>query len=109
MVRRVAYVRRKPEMSLDEFWAHYAGPHAAIVRRLPDLRGMVLSRPVGVQSSAWDAVGELWFDNVEAVHAAFADPTIAALLAEDRPKFLGGSEVVVIEEALRWSPDDARG
>jgi uncharacterized protein (TIGR02118 family) len=109
MVRRVAYVRRKPGMGVEDFWAHYAGPHAEIVRRMPGLRGLVLSRPVGPQSSHWDAVGELWFDDAEAVHAAFADPAIAALLAEDRPKFLGGSEVVVVEEVLRWSPDDARG
>jgi uncharacterized protein (TIGR02118 family) len=96
-------------MSVDEFWAHYAGPHADIVRRMPGLRGLALSRPVGPQSSEWDAVGELWFDDAEAVSVAFADPTIAALLAEDRPKFLGGSKVLVVEDVLRWSLGDAFG
>jgi uncharacterized protein (TIGR02118 family) len=96
-------------MSEEEFWAHYAGPHADIVRRMPSLRGLVLARPVGPQSSEWDAVGELWFDDAEAVRAAFAEPTIAALLAEDRPKFLGGSEVVVVEEVLRWLPGESPG
>jgi uncharacterized protein (TIGR02118 family) len=105
MVRRLAYVRRKPGMSVDEFWAHYSGPHATIVRQMPGLRCLVLSRPIGLQTTEWDAVGELWFDDVEALQAAFANPRIVALLAEDRPRFLGGSEVVVVEEALRWTPE----
>ncbi|HEY8285857.1 MAG TPA: EthD family reductase [Chloroflexota bacterium] len=104
MIRRVAYVARKPGMSVEEFWTHYSGPHAAIVRQMPGLRRLVLSRPAGLQTSSWDAVGELWFDSAEALGAAFADPAIAARLAEDRPQFLGASEVMVVEEVLRWEP-----
>ncbi len=100
MVRRIALVRRKEGMTADEFWAHYTGPHAAIVRRMPGLRRLALSRPAGAQASQWDAVGELWFDSAEAVEQAFADPEIAALLRADRPLFLGASEVVVVEESL---------
>jgi uncharacterized protein (TIGR02118 family) len=103
MVRRVALVRRKPGMTVEEFWTHYTGPHAAIVRQMPGLRRLALSRPVGPQTSECDAVGELWFDSREALEQAFADPTIAALLAADRPLFLGGAEVVIVEEVLGWS------
>lgn len=104
MIRRVAYIRRKPGLSVEQFWSHYTGPHAAIVQQMPGLRGLTLSRPTGPQTTDWDAVGELWFDSAEELRAAFADPAIAAQLAEDRPKFLGASEVVVVEEALRWAP-----
>ncbi|MGH2347102.1 MAG: EthD domain-containing protein [Chloroflexota bacterium] len=104
MVRRISYIRRKLGMSVEEFWTHYSGPHIAIVREMPGLRGLVLSRPVDPQTSNWDAVGELWFDSAEAMRAGFANPAIAARLAEDRPKFLGGSEVVVVEEVVRWEP-----
>ncbi|MDB5075791.1 MAG: EthD family reductase [Chloroflexi bacterium] len=104
MVRRVAYVARKPGISAEEFWKHYSGPHAAIVREMPGLRGMALSRPSGPQTSNWDAVGELWFDSADAMRAAFSDPAVAAKLAVDRPQFLGASEVVVVEEVLRWEP-----
>lgn len=99
MIRRIAFVRRKEGMTPEEFWAHYTGPHAAIVRRMPGLRRLSLSRPVGPQSSRWDAVGELWFDSVEAVQRAFDDPEIAARLRADRALFLGASEVVVVEDA----------
>ncbi len=101
MVRRIALVRRKEGMTADEFWAHYTGPHAAIVRRMPGLRQLALSRIVGSQAARWDAVGELWFDSAEAVERAFADPEIATLLGADRPLFLGASEVVVVEEAIQ--------
>ncbi len=102
MVRRVAFVRRKPGMTVEQFWTHYTGPHASIVGTMPGLRRMLLSRPVGPQPSDWDAVGELWFDSRDALELAFADPTIATLLAADRPLFLGGAEVVIVEEVLRW-------
>ena len=104
MVKRVALVRRKVGMSREAFWEHYAGPHAAIVGGMPGLRRMVLSKPVGAQSSDWDAVGELWFDTREALEQAFADPAIAAQLAVDRPLFLGGVEAVIVEDVLCW-PD----
>ena len=102
MVKRVAFVRRRPGMTVEQFWAHYTGPHASIVRTMPGLRRMLLSRPVGSQPGDWDAVGELWFDSTDALEQAFADPTIATLLAADRPLFLGRAEVVIVEEVLCW-------
>lgn len=109
MIRRVAYVRRMAGMGAEEFWAHYTGPHAAIVQQMPGLRRLALSRPVGPQSGEWDAVGELWFDSADAAGAAFADPAIAAQLAADRPRFLGASEVLIVEEVLVWPDGESEG
>lgn len=102
MIKRVAFVRRKPDLTAEQFWAHYTGPHAAIVRRMPGLRRMVLSRAVGHQTSAWDAVGELWFDSTAAVEAAFTDPHILPALQADRTLWLDAADVVVVEEAVDW-------
>lgn len=107
MIKRVALARRKLGMTGEEFWAHYTGPHAAIVQKMPGLRRLVLSRPVGAQATHWDAVAELWFDNVVALERAFADPDIASLLQADRPRFLGESEVVIVEEQVHWPSVDA--
>jgi uncharacterized protein (TIGR02118 family) len=107
VVRRISFIRRKPELTVEEFWTHYRGPHAAIVRGLPGLRRLVLSRPAGPQSGTWDAVGELWFDDREALERAFADPAIVAQLQADRPQFLGAMEVAVVEEAVDWTPPSA--
>jgi uncharacterized protein (TIGR02118 family) len=94
-------------MTTEEFWAHYGGPHIAIAKQLPGLRRLVLSRPVGARATEWDAVGELWFDSVEAVDAAFADSEILPLLRADRVLLIGGMEVLLLEEVLDWSPVDA--
>ena len=102
MIKRVAFVRRKPELTAEQFWAHYTGPHAAIVQRMPGLRRMVLSRAVGDQVTEWDAVGELWFDSTTAVKRAFEDEQIMAELRADRALFLGASQVVIAEEEMRW-------
>jgi uncharacterized protein (TIGR02118 family) len=107
MVRRVALVRRKAGMSAEAFWEHYAGPHATIVAAIPGLRRMVLSRPVGAQANDWDAVGELWFDTREALDQGFADPSIVAQLAVDRPQFLGAVEAVIVEDVLSWPETNA--
>ncbi len=100
LIKRISLLRRKQEMTPDQFWEHYSGPHAAIARKLPGLRKIQLSRVVGPQSVAWDAVGELWFDDVAAVDRAFADPEIAALLAQDRPLFIEHAETILVEETV---------
>ena len=112
MIKRVALVRRRPDMTAEQFWAHYTGPHAAIVKRMPGLRQMVLSRAVADQVTEWDAVGELWFDSTTAVKRAFeeeastsalgGDEQILAELRADRSLFLGASEVVIVDEEMRW-------
>jgi uncharacterized protein (TIGR02118 family) len=104
VVRRIALVRRKADLSLEEFWAHYSGPHAAIVRSMPGLRRLTLSRPTRPQTGGWDAIGELWFDSTEALERAFADPAIAAQLQADRPLFLAAAEVLIVEEVVDWMP-----
>ena len=104
MIRRIALLRRRPGMTPDEFWAHYSGPHVAIVERMPGLRRLTLSRPAGAQRGVageeWDAVGEVWFDTMEALERAFGDPEIAAQLQADRPLFIGAAQVLVVEEVL---------
>jgi uncharacterized protein (TIGR02118 family) len=102
MIKRVSLVRRKPDLTAEQFWAHYTGPHAAIVQRMPGLRRLVLSRAVGDQVTEWDAVGELWFDDTAAAKRAFEDEQILAELRADRSLFLGASEVVIVEEQMRW-------
>lgn len=109
MIKRISLLRRKSGMTSDEFWAHYAGPHAAIVRSLPGVRAVVLARPVGAHGTAWDAVGEVWFDSVADLERAFQDPETVARLQADRALFVDGLDVVIVEEQARWSlPAESR-
>jgi uncharacterized protein (TIGR02118 family) len=100
VIKRISLVRRKEGMSREEFLAHWMGPHCDIVRQLPGLRGLRFGVVLGwtPEEAAWDGVGELWFDSVEAAEAAFASDPVRSLLAEDRPSFLGGIQVCFVEE-----------
>lgn len=100
MIKRVSLVRRRPGMSREEFVAHWTGPHAEIVRRMPGVRGLrynVVEQWTPADDT-WDGIGELWFDSIEAAQAAFATEPYASQLAEDRKRFLGEVQVAFVEE-----------
>lgn len=107
MIKRVSLVRRKPGMSREAFLAHWMGPHAEIVRRLPGLRGLrfgVVER-WSPEEAAWDGVGELWFDDVAAAEAAFKAEPLISLLIADRAKFLGEAQWCFVEEHSVLDPN----
>jgi len=110
MIKRVSFLRRKDGMTREEFFAHWTGPHAEIVKRMPGLRGLRFGK---VQSwsppqAAWDGVGELWFDSVEAAEQAFATEPHRSALAEDRPKFTREIQACFVEEETAVAPPDGR-
>jgi uncharacterized protein (TIGR02118 family) len=106
LIKRISLVRRKEGMSREEFLAHWMGPHAEIVRQLPGLRGLrfgVVQRWAPADA-AWDGVGELWFDTVEAADAAFGTEPYASMLVEDRKLFLGEAQSSIVEEHTEIPP-----
>ena len=106
MIKRVSLVRRKPEWTKEAFIAHWMGPHAEIVKQLPGLRGLrfgVVQRWTP-ESAAWDGIGELWFDSIEAAEKAFATEPHVSLLKADRAKFLGEAQAVFVEEHTAVPP-----
>jgi len=110
MIKRVSLLRRKDGMSREEFFAHWTGPHAEIVRQLPGVRGLRFGK---VQSwapeeAAWDGVGEVWFDSVEAARKAFATEPFLSMLVEDRKKFMREAQSCFVEEETMLAPPDGR-
>jgi uncharacterized protein (TIGR02118 family) len=106
MIKRVSLVRRKPEMTREAFIAHWMGPHAEIVKQLPGLRGLrfgVVQRWTP-DDAAWDGIGELWFDSIEAADKAFAAEPHASRLKADRAKFLGEAQAAFVEEHTAVPP-----
>jgi uncharacterized protein (TIGR02118 family) len=100
MIRRVSFIRRKDGLTREEFHAHWTGPHADIVRRLPGIRGLRFSMvdrcvPDG---AGWDGVGETWFDSIADADSAFATDPFREMLLADRPQFIGDAHSCYIEE-----------
>jgi len=110
MIKRVSFLRRKDGMSREEFFAHWTGPHADIVKQMPGVRGLRFGK---VQSwtpseSGWDGVGELWFDSIEAAEQAFAAEPYRSRLATDRPKFTREIQACFVEEETIVPPPHGR-
>jgi len=100
MVRRVSFIRRKDGLTREQFFAHWTGPHAEIVRQLPGLRGLrfsMVDRCVP-EDADWDGVGETWFDSIADADRAFAADPFREMLLADRPKFIGAAHSCYVEE-----------
>jgi uncharacterized protein (TIGR02118 family) len=110
MIKRVSFLRRKEGLSRDEFFAHWTGPHADIVKQMPGVRGLRFGK---VQSwtpeeAAWDGVGEVWFDSIEAAQKAFATEPYHSMLVEDRKKFMREAQSCFVEEETALPPPQGR-
>ena len=84
----------------EAFERHYLSTHAPLVRELPGLRGYEYGRALtNFDGSAPDAfwVVSLTFDDVEAMHAAFASAPGRKTTA-DMPNFISGPMKSVVSE-----------
>jgi uncharacterized protein (TIGR02118 family) len=89
MVKIVALIRRKPELSRDEFLHFWQEEHPPYVQALPGIRKYVQNAAVdGYREWAYDGAAELWFDSVRAVAAAFDSPA-AEPMGEHEEAFIG--------------------
>lgn len=106
MIKRVSLLRRKQGMSREEFRAHWTGPHADIVRQLPGLRGLRFGmvESWNPEEAAWDGVGEVWFDSIEAALEAFRTEPFLSMLVEDRKKFMGEAQSCFVVEKTVVEP-----
>jgi len=96
MIKLVFALRRKPELSRDQFQAYWRGTHAALVaeraellkiRRYVqvhtmDLEGMhgAFQRRNGGAPEPFDGVAELWFDTLDALGGE--DPAVRQAQSE---------------------------
>ena len=106
MIRRVSFIRRKTGASREQFFEHWTGRHAEIVRQLPGLRGLRFSRieRCNPAEAEWDGLGETWFDSIAHSDRAFAAEPFKAMLIEDRAMFIGEAHSCYVEEPAGFDP-----
>lgn len=105
MIKLTYVLRRRPEMSREEFQRYWRETHAPLVASVQE--ALQIKRYVQVHTSAafgggeagprgameepHDGVAELWWESLEAMESAQATPEgrrAGALLAEDEAKFI---------------------
>jgi len=96
--KRISLLRRRQDMTVDAFRAHWAGPHADIAREVPGIARYTQNR---VKEVLWvtphdhgeylcDGLVELEFLDAHAMQLAGETVAVKALLPEDEMRFLQG-------------------
>lgn len=98
MIKIVAMLRKKPELSREQFLAYWNGEHPEYVRRLPGLR-RYRQNPAISHHKDWpfDGMAELWFDSVKDVAIAYAGPEAEAVFRHEKD-FLEDMQWILAEE-----------
>ena len=102
-------VRRRPDLSHEDFVGYWLGPHAEIAREMPGALGYVVNVADDPDEAGWDGFAEVWFESREAADAAFASEPLASLIKADRPKFVGEQVIFFVTETAVLPPPSARG
>ena len=92
MVKQLALIKRRPDVSAAAFQEAWSTDHARLVAQLPGIRGyrqnLIKHREapkgnvVDYDGLPVDGMSEIWFDDLAALDAAFASPEGRALQAQ---------------------------
>jgi len=109
-MKLIAFFKRTPGISVDEFQLHWRTKHAALVVRQHGLRryvqNHVLPSSYRTREPAFDGVAEAWFDDLETMRALAPSPEYAAVRA-DEANFIDAASMGVVltdELTLREGP-----
>jgi len=98
--KMVAFLKKRPEMSVEDFQAHWNSPHGQLGSAVPGVRRYVQCHPIlpsykNGRTPTWDGVAEVWFDSEDAMRSNADTPQYKAVLA-DEPNFLAESARFII-------------
>jgi uncharacterized protein (TIGR02118 family) len=112
MIKVVVLVPRRNDMRRENFEQYVRETHQLLLVRLPGLRRLVVNWVVPDPDGPvpdYDLVGEDWFDDAQAMQAAFASPEGKAVI-DDTPNFADMSRfrLMVTEEEEEVPLHEAR-
>lgn len=100
-VKRIGLVKRRKDLSYEEFKTHWLTVHAELCKKLPNMRrySVNLVSREQVEAFGYEGFSELWFDSAEALKASLESPEGKTLLA-DLPNFVDSIHPLVVEDYL---------
>lgn len=108
MVKLFAFIRRRPDLSAEEFHAHWRDRHGPLIADTPELARHVVryeqhprhhpGRRSG--SDGIDGVAVQWFESMDHFRSFLTDPAYAELVAVDERRFIDTDriEYVITDE-----------
>jgi uncharacterized protein (TIGR02118 family) len=118
MIKLVFCVKKRKDISTDEFYDYWLNQHGPLVKSKAELLqitryvqshtqkpelGEAVSAARGMKQPGFDGIAELWFDSMESLEALLATDAAreaSAALAEDEARFIDmeGSTIFYTEE-----------
>ncbi|HEY9116551.1 MAG TPA: EthD domain-containing protein [Roseivirga sp.] len=102
MIKLIVAIRRRPEMSAEEFQYHWRTNHANLVKNNPatlkyvrkyvQCHTMLTEYHLG--EVAYDGTAEIWFDTVQDKDAFFSDPDYLKSVKPDESRFADMTQTV---------------
>jgi len=99
MFKLIILLKKKPNLSDEEFTKYWLETHAPLAKKMPGLRRYVVNvvrRPPSREPDC-NGVVELWFDDVDSMKKAFASPEGRAT-QKDTETFAGSLTTLYIDE-----------
>jgi uncharacterized protein (TIGR02118 family) len=89
MIKLIAFLKRKPGMTMEEFKQRWVVEHTKISAQLPGVHGYRINIAIEEQETGeprYDGTAELWWDSLEDMKASFATQ-IGILAGQDGDAF----------------------
>lgn len=88
MVKAVAVLRRRPDLTFQQFVDHWRNVHASLALAIPGVVKYVQSPALQIPGSRSapkaDGIAEIWFADMETYRAGFKTPEAEKLLADEQ-------------------------
>jgi uncharacterized protein (TIGR02118 family) len=102
MVKFIVAIRKRADLSVEQFQKHWREDHARLVRECPATRKYIrkyvqchtLPETYAGGAVPFDGTAELWFDSVEDIDAFYSDPDYLRDVKPDESRFADMSETV---------------
>ncbi len=100
-VKRIGLVKRRKDLSYEQFVDHWLKTHAELCKKLPNMRrySVNLIDRSQVEGFGYDGFSELWFDTAESLKSALESPEGKTLLA-DLPNFTDSIHPLLVQDYL---------
>lgn len=98
MIKRFVILRRKPTMSVEEFWRYWETIHGPLIAKIPGLERYiqyhVVSERLDQVDDAIDGIAELWFESEASQKRAYSTPEYQAVVDDEPNLFAMSSHYV---------------
>lgn len=95
MIKAMIFLKRREDMTRDDFRDWWLGAHKDKALKLPKLKRINFDLTVG--EGAYDGVAEQWYDTIEDLEAAYQSD-IGEKVAGDSLAHVSGRERILVEE-----------